>query len=151
MIGPTGLDPLAQEIVRHTLDDRPVLAAALLDVVGEHGDSADMYGVCCVAAEVARGAMQALYPDAGMTVREYWALPDHTSSVLDEHRLFARRFLVAQLNRDAPMSLALYSATEGRGYQDRQESVCALLACARDLVRHAEAGPAISEPGGIPT
>jgi hypothetical protein len=143
------MNPIAQEIMRHTLDDRPELAAALLDVVAEHGDSADMYGLCVVAAVVARSAMQMLYPDAGTGAEEYWALPEHASDVLDQHRLFARRFLAAQFNGDAVMSGALFTATESRGYQDRQESVCALLACMRDLVRRAEAGPA-PWPGGVP-
>lgn len=150
MIGASDLNPIAQEILRHTLDDRPELAAALLDVVATEGDSADMYGLCVVAAVVARGALHTLYPDAGLTAEEYWALPEHATDVLDQHRLFARRFLAAQLNDDAVMSVALYQATESHGYQDRTESVCALLACARDLVRRAEAGPATAQHGGTP-
>lgn len=137
MIGPRGLNPIAQEILRHTLDDRPELAAALLDVVTEHGDSSDMYGVCVVASETGRQAMHALYFDTGTPVGEQVA----PAEGLDEHRLFARQFLAAQVGKDAVQSVALFEAAESPGTAALTESVCALLAHVRDLVRRAEHGP----------
>jgi hypothetical protein len=150
-MGPEALEPLTQEILRHTLDGRPAVAASLLDVVTEHGDSADLFGVCCAAADTARGALHVLFPDAGTVPGDGWQLPPGLADRLadDPHRLFAARFTTAYLNDDRAMALALFQATEAAGYQDRTESICALLAHVRGLTLRAEQGPATSDPGGV--
>ncbi|WP_280866497.1 hypothetical protein [Streptomyces sp. SAI-127] len=141
-----------QEILRHTLDGRPAMAASLLDVVTEHGDTADLFGVCCAAAETARGALLALFPDAGTAPGDGWQLPPGLADQLagDPHRLFAARFTTAYLNDDPVMAFALFQATEAAGYQDRTESICTLLAHVRGLALRAEQGPATPDPGGVP-
>ncbi|MFJ7090433.1 hypothetical protein ACIQWL_09210 [Streptomyces mirabilis] len=153
MIGPKDLDPLAQEILRHTLDGDLAVAASFLDVVTEHGDGADLFGVCCAAAETARGALLTLFPDAGAAEGDRWQLPPGLADQLaaDPHRLFAARFTTAYLNDDRVMALALFQATEAAGYRDRTESICALLAHVRGLTLRAEQGPATPDrPGGVP-
>ncbi|MER7835285.1 hypothetical protein ABTY98_05080 [Streptomyces sp. NPDC096040] len=153
MIGAEALNPLVQEILRHTLDGRPAMAASLLDVVTEHGDSADLLGVCCAAADTGRVALQELFPDAGTGPGEEWRLPAAMADRLagDPHRLFAVRFLTAYLNGDHGTALALFQAAETAGPQDRTESICALLAHVRCLTLRAEQGPATPDPGGLPT
>jgi len=153
VIGSEALDSLVREILRHTLDGRPALAASLLDVVSEHGDGADLFGVCCAAAECGRVALQALFPFACDGAADEWRLlPEMVEQMAgDPHRLFAARFMTAYLNEDQPMALALFQASEAAGYQDRTESICALLAHVRGLTLRAEQGPAIPDPGGMPS
>ncbi|MGX1301417.1 hypothetical protein RKD35_002905 [Streptomyces albogriseolus] len=153
MIGSEAMNPLVQEILRHTLDGRPAVAASLLDVVTEHGDSADLFGLCYAVADTGRVALLALFPDAGTGPGEEWQLPPAMADQLagDPHRLFAVRFLTAYLNGDHGMALALFQATEAAGYQDRTESICTLLAHVRCLTLRAEQGPATPDPGGVPT
>ncbi|MEU0950664.1 hypothetical protein ABZ379_49875 [Streptomyces canus] len=152
MIGSEALKPLVQEILRHTLDGRPAVAASLLDVVTEHGDSADLFGLCCAVAESARGALLTLFPDAGSVPGDGWQLPPGLADQLagDPHRLFAARFTTAYLNDDLLMAFALFQATEAADYQDRTESICTLLAHVRGLTLRAEQGPATPDPGGVP-
>ncbi|MFD5571971.1 SOS response-associated peptidase family protein [Streptomyces cadmiisoli] len=152
MIGPEGLQPLVQEILRHTLDGRPAVAASILSVVTEHGDSADLFGVCCAAADTGRVALQVLFPDAEVGPGQEWQLPPAMADQLagDPHRLFAARFVTAYLNGDHPLALALFQAAETGGHQERTESVCALLAHVRRLTLRAEQGPATPDPGGVP-
>ncbi|MEV0016613.1 hypothetical protein [Streptomyces tendae] len=147
-----GLHALASEILRHTLDGRPAVAASLLDVVTEHGDRADLFGVCCAAADTGRVALQALFPESSVGVSGEWQLPPAMADQLagDPHGLFAARFMTAFLNGDHAMLLALFQATETAGYQDRTESICALLAHVRGLTLRAEQGPATPDPGGVP-
>jgi hypothetical protein len=153
VIGPEALHPLVAEILRHTLDGRPALAGSLLDVVVEHGDSADLFGVCCAAAETARDALQVLFPDAGTGPGQEWQLPPDTAQAMagDPHRLFAARFVTACLNGDHGMAVALFQASETAGSLARTESVCALLAHAYRLTLHARQGPAAPTPGGVPS
>jgi hypothetical protein len=152
VIGPQALEPLVQEILRHTLDGHPAKAAVVLDIVSQRGDSADLFGVCCAAAEVARTALCALFPDAGTVAGDCWQLPEGLADQLagDPHRLFAARFTTAYLNGDQVMALALFQASEAAGYQDRTESICTLLAHVRGLTLRAEQGPATPDPGGVP-
>ncbi|MFF4900530.1 hypothetical protein [Streptomyces sp. NPDC001068] len=152
MIGAEALNPLVQEIMRHTLDGRPAVAAGLLDVVVHHGDSADLFGVCCAAAETARGALCTLFPDAGTAEGDGWQLPPGLADQLvgDPHRLFAARFTTAHLNGDSAMALALFRATESAGQEAQTESICSLLAHVRGLALRAEQGPATPETGGVP-
>lgn len=152
MIGSEGLEPLVREILRHTLGGRPTLAASLLDVVVEHGDSGDLFAVCCGVAHFAQGALLTLFPEAGTAPGDGWQLPPGLADQLagDPHRLFAARFTTAYLNGDVLMALALFQATEAAGYQDRTESICALLAHVRALTVRAGRGPATPGPGGVP-
>jgi hypothetical protein len=152
VIGPEALQPLVQEILRHTLDGRPAVAASLLDVVVEHGDSADLFGVCCAAADCGRVALQALFPDVGAGTGGEWQLPPALADQLagDPHRLFAARFVTAYLNGDHATALALFHAAEAAGHQDRTESICTLLAHVRWLTLRAEQGPATPDAGGVP-
>ncbi|MFJ4469507.1 hypothetical protein ACIP2X_18715 [Streptomyces sp. NPDC089424] len=151
MIGPESLEALVREILRHTLDSRPAVAASVLDVITEHGDSADLFGVCCAAADTGMVALQALFPNAGFGPGEEWTLPPAMSDQLadDPHRLFAVRFMTAYLNGDHAMALALFRAAEAAGCQDRTESICSLLAHVRCLTLRAEQGPATPDPGGV--
>ncbi|WP_411092236.1 hypothetical protein [Streptomyces sp. 049-1] len=152
MIGPESLHVLVQEILRHTLDGRPAVAASLLDVVTEHGDGGDLFGVCCAAADTGRVALHVLFPDAGTGPGEEWTLPPAMADQLagDPHRLFAARFVTAYLNGDHAMALALFQATEAAGYRDRAEAICTLLAHVRGLTLRAEQGPATPDTGGVP-
>jgi len=148
VIGPEHLAPLVEDVLRHTLDGEPARAAAVLDRIGEHGDGADMYGVCCAAAEVGRAALLTLFPDAGTADGDMWSLEGAADQLDDPHRLFAARFLTAYANGDAPTGLALFLAAHQAGPQSRTESVCALLAHVHGLCRRAEAGPTIPHHGG---
>lgn len=152
MIGPEALAPLTDGIMRHTLDGSPAQAAALLDIVLERGDDADLFGVCCAAAELGRVPLQQLYPDAGTTPGEEWRVPPSAVELLagDPHRLFAIRFLTAHLNGDAATSAALLRATQP-GTPDRQESVCALLAHIRALHHRITRRHLTALPGGTTT
>jgi hypothetical protein len=152
VIGGESLNALVQEILRHTLDGRPAVAASLLDVITEHGDSADLFGVCCAAADTGRVALQALFPESSVGVGGDWQLPPAMADQLagDPHRLFAARFVTAFLNADHAMALALFQATESAGYQDRTEAICALLAHVRGLTLRAEQGPATPDTGEVP-
>jgi hypothetical protein len=152
VIGTEALEPLVQEILRHTLEGRPALAQSLVDVVVEHGDTADLYGLCCAAADTAQTALLTLFPQAAAgKAGDRWQLPLGMAQDLaaDPHRLFALRFVTAYLNQDTAMAVALFQAAEAAGGQDRLESVCALLAHVRALTQRAELGPA-DHAGGDP-
>ncbi|MGW3971127.1 hypothetical protein ACWEFD_17745 [Streptomyces ardesiacus] len=152
MIGSEAMNPLVQEILRHTLDGRPAVAASLLDVVSEHGDSADLFGLCCAVADTGRVALHVLFPDAGTGPCEEWTLPPAMADQLagDPHRLFAVRFMTAYLNGDHPTAAALFQAADAAGPQDRTESICSLLAHVHGLTLRAEQGPATPDSGGVP-
>ncbi|WP_405759529.1 hypothetical protein OG234_13565 [Streptomyces sp. NBC_01420] len=149
MIGPKALAPLMDAIVGRALIGSPEEVAGLLDVVLENGDDADTFGVCVVLAELGRVPLQQLFPDAGVGPDTEWCVPPFAVELLagDPHGLFAVRFLTAHLNGDTDMCAALLRATE-LGTQDRQESVCALLAHVRGLNHWATWPPPTALPGG---
>ncbi|MEU8870501.1 hypothetical protein AB0D24_04910 [Streptomyces javensis] len=143
VIGPERLAPLAREVL--ALDCEPWYAELIIDHIGDHGDAADMFGVCCAAAEAGRTALLTLFPEAA-TNGCMWSLAD-ISHRADPPQLFAARFLTAYANGDAPMAVALFQAAHEADAQARTESVCALLAHVRSLSRRAEAGPSTPHYG----
>ncbi|WP_406501532.1 hypothetical protein OHA04_27340 [Streptomyces sp. NBC_01590] len=136
MIGPTALVPLVDDLLHHLAAGDVDQAAHVLDQVAEHGDAADMYGLCVAVAESGRDALLAL-STAPDTLRGHFLGLDAEAARPDPHRLFAARFLTAYICDDREMTTALYSAAHTAGDPARTESVCALLAQVSGLHRRA--------------
>lgn len=131
MIGPAALAPLVDSALGYLLNGENARAAVIVEEITEHGDGADVYGLCCAAADVAGAVFSA---EDGRALLA-------TVPADDPHRLFAGRFLTAYAAGDTPMTAALFRAAELAGEPERTESVCALLALTATLSRHAGAGP----------
>ncbi|MFE4329694.1 hypothetical protein ACFRQM_09580 [Streptomyces sp. NPDC056831] len=136
MIGPAALVPLVEDLVRYAVYGDVDQAAHVLDRVAEHGDAADMYGLCVAVAESGRDALLALPTAPDLFLGDVLGLDADTARP-DPHRLFAARFLTAYLHDDREITTALYCAAHTAGDPARTESVCALLAQVSGLHRRA--------------
>lgn len=130
---------LTMTTLNHAMDGDIEGAATALMEIGQTGDSFNVYGACCVFAEVGKAALIKLYAGQAPDLErgDMWALEMLAPGESDPAETFAVRFIVAYANDDQDQALALFRASLEASSDEHVSSVSQLLATAVSLAHTA--------------